>query len=69
MLKGGHTKFWGIFYAVAQSFSHSEGGGGGVQNLALPVINDQSVSVAFNVPTLSRIDTSGGGMNVGALFH
>ena len=22
MLKGGHTKFWGSFYAVAGSFSH-----------------------------------------------
>ena len=28
MLKGGHKKFWGSFYAVAWSFSHIEGGGG-----------------------------------------
>ena len=27
MLKGGHNKFWGSFYAVACSFSHIEGGG------------------------------------------
>ena len=28
ILKGGHKKFWGSFYAVAWSFSHIEGGGG-----------------------------------------
>ena len=27
MMKGGHKKFWGSFYAVARSFSHIEGGG------------------------------------------
>ena len=27
MLKGGHKKFWGSFYAVALSFSHIVGGG------------------------------------------
>ena len=26
MLKGGHNKFWGSFYAVARSFSHIERG-------------------------------------------
>ena len=26
ILKGGHKKFWGSFYAVALSFSHIEGG-------------------------------------------
>ena len=24
MLKGGHKKFWGSFYAVASSFSHTD---------------------------------------------
>ena len=27
--EGGAQRFWGSFYAVAQSFSHIEGGGGG----------------------------------------
>ena len=27
ILKGGHKKFWASFYAVALSFSHTEGGG------------------------------------------
>ena len=26
ILKGGHKKFWGSFYAVARSFSHIVGG-------------------------------------------
>ena len=26
MLKGGHRKFWGCFYAIALSFSHNEEG-------------------------------------------
>ena len=33
MLKGGHSKFWGRFYAVACSFSHIEGGGGCAQKV------------------------------------
>ena len=33
---GGHKKFWGSFYAVASSFSHTEGGGGGTQTVSDP---------------------------------
>ena len=46
MLKGGYTKFWGRFYAVAGSYCHVDGGykkfplfkrGGGAQKFG-PVI-------------------------------
>ena len=34
-LKGGEKTFWGGFYAVALSFSHIEGGGGGRKKFSL----------------------------------
>ena len=33
MPKGGHNKFWGNFYTVAGSFSHTDGGGGSFHHL------------------------------------